>query len=141
MTRTSKFLTAALVAGALIAGGVFVNSTTTSQNDEQLAARSVQEYLNGYENGDIDTMLKYVIDTRVTNKAQLREKYERQIKQEDRHGVKFISIKKGDGDQYVATLELYSKDFKPTPFQIPVVKDRGRWKIYVDGSVSVDTKH
>lgn len=141
MTRTSKFLTAALVAGALIAGGVFVNSTTASQDDEQLATRSVQEYLNGYENDDIDTMLKYVIDTRVSNKAQLREEYEQRIKQEDRDRVKFISIRKGDGDQYVATLELSSKDFNPTPIQIPVVKDKGRWKIFVDGSVVVNTKH
>lgn len=141
MKRSSKILTTALVAAALIAGGVFVNSTMASQDDEKMATKAVQEYVNGYKNGDIETMLKYVKDTRVTDQAELKDQYEQYVKQNKDHtALKFLSVKKMDGEKYIAMIELSSKDFKTTTVTLPVIKENGEWKIFVDGSVVVDTK-
>lgn len=104
MKRSSKILTTALVAAALIAGGVFVNSTMASQDDEKMATKAVQEYVNGYKNGDIETMLKYVKDTRVTDQAELKDQYEQYVKQNKDHtALKFLSVKKMNSEKYIAS--------------------------------------
>lgn len=142
MKRSYKILTVALVAGALISGGVFVNSTMASQDDEKMATKAVQEYVTGFKNGDIETMTKYIKDSRVTDEAQLKKKYESYVKQnkEDNSELKFVSIKKIDTEKYVASFEISSKDLKATTIQLPVIKENDEWRIFVDGSVTVDNR-
>lgn len=143
MKRSYKFLTTAVVAGALIAGVVFVNSTMASQDDEKMATKAVQEYVNGFKSGDIDKMTKYIKDTRVSNESQLKEKYKKYAKRnkERETNLKFVSLEQAEGDKFIANFEMSSNEFKATPFQLPVVKENGEWKIFVDGSLSLDTKH
>lgn len=143
MKRSHKILSTMLIAGALFVGGAFVNSTMASQDNEKLATQTVQQYVSAFNTGDVETLAQTAKDTRFTDKSLLKYEYEQYVQRnKDRDtGLKFLSIEKADGDRFLANLELSSKEFKPTPFQLPVIKENGEWKIFVDGSVTVDTKH
>lgn len=140
MKRSYKLLTTALVAGALIAGGAFVNSTMASQDDEKMATKAIQEYVTGFKNGDVEAMTSHIKDTRVKDESQLNEKYKKYVKENKERNaeLKFVSVEKADGDKFIANFEYSTNEFKATPLQLPVIKDEnGDWKLFVDGSVSL----
>lgn len=138
--KKSSLIVSALAITAIV-GALTFNATQASQDDEKMATKAVQEYVTGFKNGDIGTMIKYIKDTRVTDPAQLKEQYEYYVKQnKDRStDLKFVSIEKVNGERYAANFEMSSKEFKATPFQLPVIKENGEWKILVDGSVTLKT--
>jgi hypothetical protein len=140
--KSYKILTTILVAGAVIAGGGFVNSTLASQDEEKLATKAAQEYVSAFKSGNIDKLTKSVKDTRVTDQTQLKAKYEKYVKKnQDRHSkLDFVRIKDAGNGNFSATFEISSDLYKATQFDLPVVTDNGQWKVFVDGSVVVDTK-
>ncbi|GED17889.1 hypothetical protein [Aneurinibacillus migulanus] len=122
-----------------------VNAASTTINvgettDIEDATQSVKAYFNAVKSGNVTEAMKHVIDVRNDKgdaSATSYEEYKRMI-EEDKSEYELVSIEPANNTSFKANLKV-KVDGKSHNVAIPVVKNQGEWKLFVDGSVSFDT--
>jgi hypothetical protein len=142
LKRSYKILTSALVLGALVFGGVMATSASSPLEDRQAATEAVTAYVKAFEANDIDSITRYVKDARAKDEADLHANYEQYIKrnQELHTKLKLLNVEVSADGTITAAFEMASDGQKTVQFSLPVVKEKGEWKLFVDGSLVIDTK-
>ncbi|MBL0385907.1 hypothetical protein JJB07_04515 [Tumebacillus sp. ITR2] len=144
MQRTSKLITLALSLGVLAIGIGWSGSVYATQEEKKVVIKAAQDYVEAFTNHDIDELMNHVKDTRAQNDAELHANYESFIKTalEQHEQLKFISVEEVSSGTYQVNFEHYSDVFQKgwVPISLPMVKENGEWKLFVDGSLVVNTK-
>ncbi|PWK14805.1 NTF2-like N-terminal transpeptidase domain-containing protein [Tumebacillus permanentifrigoris] len=145
MIFPKKVLTGLLVAG-ILAVGLSVGGSVYAAKEEQKAATQVaKDYVAAFEKHDTKSMLKYVKDTRAKEATELQAMYEQLIKENDMiHGqMKLDRVESLADGKFQAIFEMKTDLNKKgwAQYPLPMVKEDGEWKVFVDGSLIVDTKN
>ncbi|PWK13479.1 NTF2-like N-terminal transpeptidase domain-containing protein [Tumebacillus permanentifrigoris] len=144
MFRPNKILTKLLVSGALAVGIGWGGSVYATQEDQKSATKMVEDYVSAFTKNDVAGMVKHVKDSRAKDSNELEAMYQQFVKQNtDEHAqLKLDGIVEASDGTYLANFQmktdLYEKGW--VQYSLPLIKENGEWKIYVDGNLVVDTK-
>lgn len=139
MKKSYKYLSVAVLAAALVTGGIFATKGSASQSAEELATATANGYVTAFEEGNVDKLLEYVNDFRFNDAQTQKQRYNEYLKEEKKHKttLKFLSLEKVDEDSFNAHFEIESDYYTATPLTLPVVQDEnGEWNLVIDNTTS-----
>lgn len=131
----SLSLLSTLVVGSVGIPQVYAASATTNI---EVAKQSVQAFIDAFESGDVNEAVKHVKDTRDNNGVSIQSNYVEYIDQhkKDKSKIKLISIE-NTNNTLQANIQIEEKGEKYN-ISLPLIEEKGEWKLFVDGSVSID---
>ena len=128
---TVKALGLLVVAG--VTAGVLYTSATASQTVEQESRQAVTQYVEASKSGNVDELMKWTNDTRFKSDAEKRETYELIVKNDPFIRAEIVNISVVDSTHANVTLRGTTKGTGTHDVTLPVVKDKGQWKVQVTG--------
>lgn len=127
----------------VLTSSVSLFSTTSASavsSEEAAAKQSVKNYISAVEKKDVNEMVQWVTDVRVSPDKQ-KLLYNQILNNNPFSDSKLIDFKQ-NGEKWIANIALNRKDDTQTTevVSIPVIKDNGKWKLLIEGVSTRDEK-
>ncbi|MCU6796528.1 hypothetical protein OB236_30825 [Paenibacillus sp. WQ 127069] len=108
-------------------------SASAVSSEEAAVKQSVKNYISAVEKKDVNEMVQWVTDIRVSPDKQ-KLLYNQVLNNNPFSDSKLIDFKQ-DGEKWIANIALNRKDDTQTTevVSIHLIKDNGKWKLLIEG--------